>query len=347
MANSDLLKIGVVVSKSYRIFGAEMSPYSVKVRAYARYKQLDHEWIVRNAATMDEYQRHAKIPIVPLVVTPDDKALQDSTPIIDALEQTHPEPAVMPGDPAANFIAWLLEEFSDEWGNKWMFHYRWARDVDCQACANRLASTFLFPDTDPTQIEQRKQMLLERMPARVWFVGSNETTAPQIEAGFVLAIDRLNAHFAAHQYLFGARPSLADFALWGQLYNAWTDPTPGAIIESRAPYLLQWIQRMLWPQANGEFENWQTLAPTLAPFVAEQVGARFVPWTLANETAVAAGQETFSVELAGQTWTQKPQKYHAKSLAALRQRFESVKDNAAVNAALIDTGSKTAFEAKA
>ncbi len=321
-----------------------MSPYSVKVRAYCRYKELEHEWIVRNASTIDEYQRYAKIPIVPLVVTPDDTALQDSTPIINALESKHPEPVVMPADPAANFMAWLLEEFADEWGNKWMFHYRWARDVDCQACANRLAATFVFPDTNPENIEMRKQALLERMPSRVWFVGSNEITAPQIEAGFVMAVDRLNDHFTSHSYLFGARPSLADFALWGQLYNTWTDPTPGAIIESRAPHLLRWIQRMLWPQPEGEFADWSSLAPTLAPFVAEQVGARFVPWTLANEKAVAAGNEEFSVTLAGETWTQKPQKYHAKSLAALRERYQQVNDDQAVNAALIDTGCKAAFE---
>jgi hypothetical protein len=36
---------------------------------------------------------------------------------------------------------------------------------------------------------------------------------------------------------------------------------------------------------------------------------------------VAEGSDEFSVELAGQTWTQKPQKYHAKSLAALRKKF--------------------------
>ena len=65
---------------SYRIYGAEMSPYSVKVRSYFRYKGVPHRWIVRNADTDAEYQQYAKIQIVPLVVTPDDVAIQDSTP---------------------------------------------------------------------------------------------------------------------------------------------------------------------------------------------------------------------------------------------------------------------------
>ena len=42
------------MSNRHRIFGIEMSPYSVKVRSYFRYKALPHEWIVRNAATQAE-----------------------------------------------------------------------------------------------------------------------------------------------------------------------------------------------------------------------------------------------------------------------------------------------------
>ena len=78
------------MDRIYRIYGAEMSPYSVKVRSYFRYKRIPHRWIVRNAETEAEYQKYAKIPIVPLVVTPDGAALQDSTPIIEHIEALYP-----------------------------------------------------------------------------------------------------------------------------------------------------------------------------------------------------------------------------------------------------------------
>ena len=39
----------------------------------------------------------------------------------------------------AGFISALIEEFGDEWGNKWMFHYRWAREVDQICSAGRIA----------------------------------------------------------------------------------------------------------------------------------------------------------------------------------------------------------------
>ncbi|MBI3798992.1 MAG: glutathione S-transferase family protein, partial [Deltaproteobacteria bacterium] len=37
----------------YRIFGAELSPYSVKVRSYCRYKGIPHRWIIRSAAVQE------------------------------------------------------------------------------------------------------------------------------------------------------------------------------------------------------------------------------------------------------------------------------------------------------
>jgi hypothetical protein len=75
------------MSDLYRIFGAEMSPYSVKVRAYFRYKAIPHQWILRNAESQPEYERYARMPIIPLVVTPDGVGIQDSTPIIDQMER--------------------------------------------------------------------------------------------------------------------------------------------------------------------------------------------------------------------------------------------------------------------
>ena len=53
------------MADGYRIIGAEMSPYSVKVRAYFRYKGIPHQWILRNAASQAEFEKHAKMPIIP------------------------------------------------------------------------------------------------------------------------------------------------------------------------------------------------------------------------------------------------------------------------------------------
>jgi hypothetical protein len=63
-----------------------------------------------------------------------------------------------------------------------------------------------------------------------------------------------------------------------------------------------------------------------------------MPWTVANASALANGREEFSVELGGRTWTQKPQKYHARSLAALREKYHALGENRALDAILDSNG---------
>jgi glutathione S-transferase len=321
----------------YRIFGAEMSPYSVKVRSYFRYKAIPHQWVLRNAASQAEFETYAKMPIIPLVVTPEGTAIQDSTPIIDTMEKLYPEPSIHPADPVAGFISALIEEFGDEWGNKWMFHFRWARDVDQISSAGRIAR-MRGPAADEEKHAAIAAQVRARMVDRVWFVGSNPQTAPQIEAGFIDMLELLDAHLATRPYLFGSRPAYGDFGLWGQIYEMWTDPTAGALIGGGAPHVLDWVHRMLWPRAEGPFEAWPALAPTLMPILRKHVGAQFMPWTCANEKALAARQEEFSVTLGDNLWTQKPQKYHARSLGTLRAKYAEAADKAALDPVLDDAG---------
>jgi len=325
------------VADGYRIIGAEMSPYSVKVRSYFRYKAIPHQWLLRNAASQAEYEKYARMPIIPLVVTPDGTGIQDSTPIIDAMEKLYPVPSIHPDDGIANFISALIEEFGDEWGNKWMFHYRWARDVDQISSAGRIAR-MRAPKASEQEHAGFAGQVRARMADRVWFVGSNEVTAPQIEAGFVDMLGLLDAHLATRSYLFGGRPAFADFGLWGQIYEMWTDPTAGAIISGSAPHVLDWVHRMLWPKAEGAFEAWSTLEPTLMPILTEQVGRQFMLWTCANEKALAEAREEFSVKLGDKIWTQKPQKYHARSLGMLRAKYADVGDKTALDPVLQAAG---------
>ena len=321
----------------YRIIGADMSPYSVKVRSYFRYKGIPHQWVLRNAASQGDFEKHARMPIIPLVITPDGAGIQDSTPIIDTIEKLHPEPSIHPDDTVVSFISALIEEFGDEWGNKWMFHYRWTRDVDQISSAGRIAR-MRAPDASEEQHTAFTTQLRTRMVDRLWFVGSNAATAPQIEAGLQEMLGLLDHHLATRPYLFGARPAFGDFGLWGQFYEMWTDPTIGGLIGGGASHVLDWIHRMLWPRAEGRFENWSSLQPTLMPILTEQVGKNFMPWTLANEKALAEGREEFSVMLGDKIWTQKPQKYHARSLGMLRARYAGIADKSALDPVLDAAG---------
>eukprot|EP00931_Biecheleriopsis_adriatica_P081367 TRINITY_DN54698_c0_g1_i1.p1 TRINITY_DN54698_c0_g1~~TRINITY_DN54698_c0_g1_i1.p1 ORF type:complete len:354 (+),score=26.98 TRINITY_DN54698_c0_g1_i1:60-1121(+) len=325
---------------SYRIYGSSGSPYSIKVRSYFRYKDIDHVWLVRNSPErFEEHKKYSKLPIVPTVITPEGKGIQDSTPIMEEMEALLPEPSVHPPDAAMRFISELLEEFADEWGNKWMMHYRWyaakAPTVDAEAYARRIAaelksgSPLNTAEVLQDQLEVLGKGFKERMLGRGFTVGSNQQTAAIIEQSFLDTIILLEAHLLTRPFIFGRSPSFGDFGLYGQLYQMLCDVTAGELMRLHTPNVALWAERMGNPRAvlGGGFETWNTLASTLEPLLSSQISL-FLKWSDANSKALAAGSKYFSIDLAhGHTWTQSvggPQRYHAKSLKEIRRKFAAV-----------------------
>lgn len=322
----------------YRIFGSGGSPYSIKVRSYFRFKDIDHVWLVRNCPEhFAEHQKYSKLPLVPTVISPDGTAMQDSTLIIETMEALVPEPSIYPQDVVLRFLSDLLEEFADEWANKWMMHFRWYSQhsgPDAEQYSRRIAvelKSGTLPGSDglSEQVNTLAAGFKERMLGRGFTVGSNEKTQRIIEASYVDSIVLLNTHLRARPYLFGRRPCLADFGLAGQLYQCFQDVTAGELMRLHAPSVADWVERMVNPRvvADGTFESWDTLASTLEPFLQSQV-VMFLCWSNANARTLSVGSTDLSVDLGvGQLWQQtvgSPQRYHAKSLKELQRKFQAV-----------------------
>lgn len=322
---------------AFRLFGSELSPYSVKVRSALRFKRIPHEWIVRSTANEDEFRRHAKLPLIPLLLAPDGRALQDSTPILEELERLVPEPTIFPADPTLRFLSALVEEYADEWVNKPMFHFRWTGPADQDSAAERIVRS-MMPDLPEAEVGAAAARVKERMVPRLRFVGSDATTSPTIEGSFDRLLEILEAHLASRPYLFGGRPTIADFGLAPQLYECRSDPTPGAILEAKAPRVVAWIERMLAPAVEGELEPWESLEPGLGRLLASEIAGLFLPWSDANARAIEAGEERFTVELEGRPFAQEAQKYHAKSLRVLRERYAAASGEATLDRVLEGTG---------
>ncbi len=332
---------------THRLFGSELSPYSVKVRSYLRFKGIAHEWLPRGPATAAEFQKHAKLPLIPLLVTPDGQGLQDSTPIIERLEAQQPEPSIHPDDPALRFLSALIEEYADEWGNKSMFHYRWTYEADCRSAAGRIAAQMAGEGAPPEQVAKMAEAVAQRMVPRLSFVGSHAGTRGTIEGSLRRVLDTLEVHLGTRKYVFGDRPSLADFGLWGQLYECWTDPTPGKLINELYPATWRWIERMLNPGVEGGWDPWTSIRWGIERLLETEVAGLFLPWSTANAAALEKGETELKVELEGKPFTQQPQKYHARSLAEIRRKYAAAKDAPGLDAILSATGCKRWLEGRA
>ena len=66
--------------------------------------------------------------MIPVLVSPDGLALQDSTEIIDFLEVRFPQAPIYPETPKQKLATLILEVFGDEWLIMTAIHYRWTKE---------------------------------------------------------------------------------------------------------------------------------------------------------------------------------------------------------------------------
>ena len=331
-----------------RLVGAHGSPYTQKMVAYLRYKRLPYVITWGDPATVcDALGIEKPKPIfAPTFLFEGEggtEAVCDSTPIIRRLEAQAPERAVLPTDPALGFIDYLLEDFGDEWCTKYMFHYRWHFEADADN-AGTLLPLGIDVSIGEEPLRQFKEFFSERQKGRLYVVGSNDTTAPVIDASYRRFLQAMEEHLAKQHFLLGGRPGAGDLGIYGQLTQLVRfDPTPRAITHEISPRTVAWVDHMsdqcgLEPQ-DSDWLPLEEQSDSLRGLLAE-VGRVYAPAQLANARAVEAGEKTWESEIDGAPWTQQTFPYQAKCLRWTNEIYQglSAADRARVDAILKDTG---------
>lgn len=323
----------------YNLFGALGSPYSVKMRAVLRYRQIPHLWIAKQPDVSDALAQ-VKVPVIPVLEYPDGHFGNDSTPLIFDLEERFEERRIVPPSPALAFLACLIEDMADEWGTKIMFEYRWRRSVDQNLVSRRLAYD-MHPGGGFAETEAKAEAFKARQISRMPMVGCTEGNQPVIEASFHALLAGLESILTQRHYLFGTQPSLADFSLYGQLRQLNDDPTPRGVMQDVAPYTARWVDCL--DDASGVSGDWidgsEDDLDLLKPIIALAADV-YLPFLSANAKAVATGAEEMRTQLLGMPYQQAPFKYQVKCFISLRQRYAdlSESDKAMINPILAETG---------
>lgn len=243
-----------------QLLGAEVSYYTAKVRAYLRYKNIPFDEV---PASREVYKNiivpRTGVRMIPVLLTNDptsgqELAIQDSTEIIDFLEARYPDAPVYPEGPLQKLLALLLEVYGDEWLVIPAMHYRWNFEENrrfAMAEFGRLSA----PEESPEAQVELGEKLAGPFAGALPYLGVSEATTACIEASYLAFLEDFCCHLAHQPFLFGSRPSIADFSFYGALYaHLYRDPYSGRLMRENAPAVAHWVERMTTPvPQSGDF----------------------------------------------------------------------------------------------
>lgn len=320
----------------YTLYGGGGSPYSQKMRAILHYRRLPFDWIQITPAIRAQI-KHDGPPVIPILRLPEDGSLHvDSTPLAMMLEERHSERSILPTDPGVQFLSYLIEDMADEWVTKMMFHYRWDLEVD-QAYSSRQIISDNTPGLRGEALAQAAQAIRDRQVSRMPLVGCTPQNKPIIEQSFHELLAILDSFVTRDEYLFGTRPSLADFGLFGQLKTLASDHTPMMIMRNTVPSVYDWVRRLEDSSGiDGEWHNIAAMRSAVADML-QFCATYYLPFLQANANAYDNGDDQVAVSLAGQPYAQPTFKYQVKCYSRLKSLFASA-DAPSLREILGDTG---------
>ena len=346
------------MSDSIKVFGNVGSPYTQKILALLRYRNISYtvSWgdVVQNLSLLDIDP--PKPVLLPTMVfsNGDNKkiAKTDTTPIIRELEDIYENKSVIPLSPVLNFLNYLLEDFADEWTTKYMFHYRWHFNEDAKNAKKMLVLQHKININDES-MKQFSDIIANRQINRLWVVGSNSDTANLIDQSYKRYLSLMEKHLKYLPFMFGQRPSSSDFALYGQLTQlVGFDPTPRNIAYKISPRTVSWVNIMsdlsglhdtggigeFFGVQNKEagnnklnyFENndngWinNDEIPDSLIELFNEVGKVYIPCLIANAKAFENGDDIWETSIDGSIWKQKTFPYQVKCLKWIKDEFNKL-----------------------
>lgn len=334
-----------------QFMGVPGSPYTRKMLALMRYRHIAYKLLLGNQAFGEqpggEPLPKPRVSLLPTFFLPDDngqiEAVVDSTPLARRFEAEFRGRSAIPPDPVLGFLNYLVEDYGDEWLTKAMFHYRWQYEEDIER-SSQILPRWTHLDSSDEELRALADAFAERQIGRLYVVGSNEVTAPVIEASYARFLALFDRLIERQIFVFGSRPSTADFALYAQLTQlAGFDPTPTAKSLTEAPRVYAWVQVVDDLSGNpASDDGWidRSMAKEALAELLAEIGRVYTPVLLANAQAITAGEETLQTTVDGQPWEQPVFPYQAKCLGWIRDEYAalSADDQRAVDTILAGTG---------
>jgi len=287
---------------SYRVYGMSQSYFTRKLTGYLDYKRIPY--LFRRYVGMGGKPTEAGFPGgIPAVGTPAGEFMWDTTPLLHHLDARSGEPSIFPADSVQRFLAYLIEDASDEWiyrvamGSRWCF-------VENHSVGGYELGRDLAAHTSLT-VDQAYELVGAHVRSTLAPLGITPENAPRWMNEVLRPWQRsLGAHLESRSFVFGERASLADFALFGGCAAHFAnDPLCRRWLEADAPALVRHTHRLFEPEelALGAWEDWSeargeaaaSRVPETMVALLRELGRTYLPW-VSRACVDGAAEATFS-----------------------------------------------------
>lgn len=307
------------------LYGMLMSPYSMKMRAYLGYRRIPFHWrtgLIANHIAETKVQTY----MIPVIGYPDGTYENDSTPIIDKFESTIAERRTDPENEADAFLAYLIEDFADEWLLLPFFMNRWCTPAEKKHNSEWILYEALHGSLTEDVFEPMAEGWANRQIDLVKQVCGSPANDDVLNESLHTFLRVMENTVTDGMFFFGTRPSRAEIGIYGMLSQLIQDLSPSADMRENYTFTTRWVS--IIDDLSGIDGEWEALSTNREKLMASPVaeilkmsGKYHLPLLHANAEALDKGEQHFSFDIDGRKFERHTHERHKTCLPALQKRY--------------------------
>lgn len=291
----------------YRLVGGELSFFTRKLEAQLRFQRVPWSWHLKTAERAAEIESRVATHFIPVLETPDGWMIHDTISIGPMLSDRFSDFSVIPDRPLQRATTFILEDFFNHWLGRFCVHTRWCYPDNVDWVGLRLASNIILGRSMDKPLNEKEtskfsdfgQTMYQQFGKQVCeYNGVQADSADAVKAEFGDLLDAICQHLSQHEYLLGARPCLADFALAGACKAHFiTDPEPLAWLGTHKSLLVAYTNKFFEPPTSlpGPWEPGDKVPESLAP-VLDYMRSTYIASARANIEAGVRGEKYYECD---------------------------------------------------
>ncbi|MBW2415971.1 MAG: glutathione S-transferase family protein [Deltaproteobacteria bacterium] len=322
----------------YVLHGAPISLFTRKLEAALRFYGAPFRMETKAGPQAAGIESRSGTHQVPVLETPENWMIADTTPLIALLDARFPARRLVPEGPLGVLVH-VVEEVLDEWVARVMVHYRWHYDENTRHVVGNILGRSV-------PLEEARAFPVAQWGLRACRATGTDAKAQRTaaEREYAALLSALEAQLGGTRFALGDRPTAVDAILLGGL-RAHVNNDP-------LPQLDRWPRCVAWDEK--EADRWDG-SGDLAPFPASTPFAdhvlalardAYLPFVLGNAQALADGERSFVADTYGEPVSYLARPYPERSrqmvVEHIRDRLDDA-GRAAVGAWLEKRGLAQAF----